>query len=61
MARAKKEPAAEAPQTEQAESAPAPAAQESKTAFVRMRMGDDSIDVHPLCVEDHERLGWSRA
>lgn len=58
MARAKKAAEAasgEAPQNEVAEPA-----QESKTAFVRMRKGDDTIDVHPLCVADHESIGWTQ-
>jgi len=26
--------------------------------FVKMSKGDETIDVHPLAVEDHKRLGW---
>lgn len=55
MARAKKESADTASEAVREESP----AQESP--FVRMRMGEVTIDVHPACVADHERLGWSRA
>lgn len=32
--------------------------QASASGFVAMQKDGDVIEVHPLCVADHKRLGW---
>jgi len=48
--------------------APAPEAKAPETApagdsveLVTMTNGNQTLQVHPLCVADHERLGFERA
>lgn len=41
-------------EAEKAAAAPSP-------DLIRMTKDDESLDVHPSCVKDHERVGWVRA
>lgn len=61
MARAKQTTAATAATAENATPEAAQAADPISGGLVRMRKGDAELDVHPLCVPDHIRLGWVEA
>ena len=51
------------PKTEAPHSAEQPKTEASPTdsGLVRMGKGGESLDVHPSCVKDHERVGWRLA
>ena len=36
-------------------------AQKDETPLVTMTKGGETIEVHPACVADHQRCGWSIA